>query len=100
MQTTQSAVSDLENGCVDPHLSTLQRYARAVTARLIVGIDMPHDSPWCDARFYARSRDATTVRDVRRSTSSSSNAHNWRSSAPAAPVAHLAASSTRLVGAR
>jgi predicted NBD/HSP70 family sugar kinase/transcriptional regulator with XRE-family HTH domain len=30
MGTTQSAVSDLESGRVDPRLSTLQRYARAV----------------------------------------------------------------------
>jgi predicted NBD/HSP70 family sugar kinase/DNA-binding XRE family transcriptional regulator len=34
MSTTQSAVSDIENGRVDPRLSTLQRYARAVHRRL------------------------------------------------------------------
>src|SRR6516162_4422864 len=34
MGTTQSAVSDIENGRVDPRLSTLQRYARAVERRL------------------------------------------------------------------
>jgi predicted NBD/HSP70 family sugar kinase/transcriptional regulator with XRE-family HTH domain len=34
MSTTQSAVSDIENGRVDPRLSTLQRYARAVEHRL------------------------------------------------------------------
>ena len=32
METTQSAVSDFERGSTDPHLSTLQRYARAVGA--------------------------------------------------------------------
>jgi transcriptional regulator with XRE-family HTH domain len=34
MGTTQSAVSDLENGATDPRLSTLQRYVRAVGGRL------------------------------------------------------------------
>lgn len=34
MGTTQSAVSDLERTAVDPRISTLQRYARAVEASL------------------------------------------------------------------
>ena len=34
MGTTQSAVSDIENGRVNPRLSTLQRYARAVERRI------------------------------------------------------------------
>lgn len=34
MKTTQSAVSDLENGFTDPRLSTLQRYARAVQSEI------------------------------------------------------------------
>jgi len=34
MGTTQSAVSDLERTAVDPRISTLQRYARAVDASL------------------------------------------------------------------
>ncbi|HEY6739280.1 MAG TPA: ROK family protein, partial [Actinopolymorphaceae bacterium] len=41
MRTTQSAVSDLELGRVDPRLSTLQRYARAVDSRLRVGLAGP-----------------------------------------------------------
>jgi transcriptional regulator with XRE-family HTH domain len=49
MQTTQSAVSELESGSLDPRLSTLQRYARAVTACLHLKIDMPTDSPWLPA---------------------------------------------------
>ncbi len=40
MGTTQSAVSDLEGGDTDPQLSTLQRYARAVNARLRVGFEV------------------------------------------------------------
>jgi DNA-binding XRE family transcriptional regulator len=36
MGTTQSAVSNLESGAIDPRLSTLQRYARAIGGRLVV----------------------------------------------------------------
>ena len=38
MGTTQSAISDLETGRVDPRLSTLQRYVRAVGRRVEVSI--------------------------------------------------------------
>lgn len=38
MGTTQSAVSDLENGG-DPHFSTLQRYARASGTRIRFYVD-------------------------------------------------------------
>lgn len=34
MGTTQSAISDLENGNSDPQISTIQRYARVVGSRL------------------------------------------------------------------
>ncbi|MEU8014597.1 helix-turn-helix transcriptional regulator [Micromonospora parva] len=40
MGTTQSAVSALEGGEHDPYLSTLQRYARAVRARLDVHVSI------------------------------------------------------------
>jgi transcriptional regulator with XRE-family HTH domain len=36
METTQSAVSELETGGTDPRLSTMQRYARAIGCRLEV----------------------------------------------------------------
>ncbi|MFI9391955.1 helix-turn-helix domain-containing protein [Streptomyces bauhiniae] len=36
METTQSAVSELESGGTDPRLSTMQRYARAIGCRLDV----------------------------------------------------------------
>jgi len=39
MDTTQSFVSEFENGGTDPHLSTVQRYGRAVGARLSIAID-------------------------------------------------------------
>jgi DNA-binding XRE family transcriptional regulator len=38
MGTTQSAVSDLENGRVDPRLSTLQRYARSLGAAVLIDV--------------------------------------------------------------
>lgn len=41
MGTTQSFVSDFENGKTDPHFSTLQRYARAVGAQLSVLVHAP-----------------------------------------------------------
>jgi transcriptional regulator with XRE-family HTH domain len=44
MGTTQSAVSDLEAGATDPQLSTLQRYARAVGARLDLSITAAQES--------------------------------------------------------
>ncbi len=39
MDTTQSAVSELESGRIDPRLSTLQRYARALGRELHVKVD-------------------------------------------------------------
>jgi transcriptional regulator with XRE-family HTH domain/RNase P/RNase MRP subunit p29 len=41
METTQSAVSDFEHGETDPHLSTFQRYARAVCGELILRFAQP-----------------------------------------------------------
>lgn len=56
MGTTQSAVSDLERTAVDPRISTLQRYARAVGAALKL-VAVPVDREWNgDARFVARTR--------------------------------------------
>jgi transcriptional regulator with XRE-family HTH domain len=49
MGTTQSAVSELEGGGTDPRLSTLQRYARAVGARVDVAVIQVHnDIPLTD----------------------------------------------------
>jgi transcriptional regulator with XRE-family HTH domain len=42
MDTTQSAVSDLERGATDPRLSTLQRFARAVGCRLHLDLHANH----------------------------------------------------------
>ena len=38
MQTSQSAVSDIESGRADPRLRTLQRYARAIKRRLDIAM--------------------------------------------------------------
>jgi transcriptional regulator with XRE-family HTH domain len=40
MGTTQSAISQLESGETDPRLSTLQRYARAVGARVFIHLNV------------------------------------------------------------
>jgi transcriptional regulator with XRE-family HTH domain len=64
METTQSSVSEFESGSTDPHLSTLQRYARAVTACLRIRIDMPTDSPWLPADQGAYSRNTRVTFSV------------------------------------
>jgi transcriptional regulator with XRE-family HTH domain len=94
MQTTQSAVSDLENGAVDPQLSTLQRYARAVTARLVINVDLPHDSPWCDVWFYDRPRKSTKVNSSEPAAAPRSSVENWLQATEDVPVARLDESRT------
>jgi transcriptional regulator with XRE-family HTH domain len=51
MRTTQSAVSDLENGSTDPRFSTLQRYARAIGCRLEVCVK-DYSAAWNTDRFH------------------------------------------------
>lgn len=46
MGVKPSAVAELEHGAVDPCLSTLQRYARALGGRLVTDIEMPEE-PSC-----------------------------------------------------
>jgi transcriptional regulator with XRE-family HTH domain len=94
MQTTQSAVSDLERGMSDFHLSTLQRYARAVTARVRLSVDLPHDSPWCAAWFYDRSPGATKINRDRPPAPPADYGRRWLGSTQASPVAHLNESRT------
>lgn len=38
METSQSAISELENGDSDPRISTVQRYARALGARVTFAV--------------------------------------------------------------
>ncbi len=46
MGTAQSFVSDFENGRTDPHLSTFQRYARAVEAAVLVNVSPSLPVAW------------------------------------------------------
>ena len=56
MNVRQPTVSGFENEGSDPRLSTLQRYARAVQARLRVKIEMPAECDWVSTStaVYAR----------------------------------------------
>lgn len=44
METSQSTVSEFENGGADPYFSTLQRYARAVDAEIVVRLRTPREN--------------------------------------------------------
>jgi transcriptional regulator with XRE-family HTH domain len=46
MGVSQSVVSEFENSEGDAYFSTLQRYARALGARLTCKIEMPADQTW------------------------------------------------------
>jgi transcriptional regulator with XRE-family HTH domain len=59
MSTTQSFVSEFENGGTDPHLSTLQRYGRAVAARLTVKIELPAHCDWEPRERWAQVTEQT-----------------------------------------
>ncbi|MEU8606663.1 helix-turn-helix transcriptional regulator [Actinoplanes sp. NPDC048791] len=62
MGTTQSAVSDLENGVTDARLSTIQKYARALGCRLDFRLSegpLEHFNSWQDRSFSYSS----TMRD-------------------------------------
>src|SRR4029077_8605740 len=49
MGTSQSAISEMEKGAVEPRLSTLQRYARILGMRLRLGLEA---SPYEDRTFH------------------------------------------------
>ncbi|CAM4207629.1 helix-turn-helix domain-containing protein [Kibdelosporangium persicum] len=55
MGTTQSAVSDLERTAIDPQVTTLQRYARAVGAALKLRTLVVNDEWKTAGRLRARS---------------------------------------------
>jgi transcriptional regulator with XRE-family HTH domain len=95
MQTTQSAVSDLERGATDLYISTLQRYARALTARVTLQLELPADAPWIDAKFYKRHAGAVKIVPTAQKHVVN-DPHGWRgslaaSSAASAPFAKTAA---------
>jgi transcriptional regulator with XRE-family HTH domain len=59
MGATQSFVSEFENGGTDPHLSTLQRYGRAVGARLSIRIELPGHCEWQPRERWAQYTEQT-----------------------------------------
>ncbi len=87
METTQSAVSDFERGNGDYYYSTLQRYARAVTAKVVSRVDMPHDSSWTGPA-YVRPADPFGVSPVRRVRDNEESDLDWRAQARRMQSAH------------
>ncbi len=72
MGTTQSAVSDIERTASDHRLSTLQRYARAVGARVQIRVSITSvQTGWRDeGRITVRASGSQTV---------STQKHSWES---------------------
>lgn len=58
METGQSTVSQFESGGSDPYFSTLQRYARAVDAQIVVRLRASGDSAVAADSKLARPRSA------------------------------------------
>ena len=75
MKTTQSAISELESQGEDPHLSTLQRYARAVECRLMVRIEADPMSPAVD--LISRELGSMRLRLVYQTINNSWTDSNW-----------------------
>ncbi len=69
MGVGQSTVSGFETEMSDPRLSTLQRYARAVEARLDVTIDWTADCDWADPKAQLTGYKRTIVKPVAVSSS-------------------------------
>lgn len=69
MGVGQSTVSGFETEMSDPRLSTLQRYARAVEARLDVTIDWTADCDWVDPKAQLTGYKRTIVKPVEVSSS-------------------------------
>jgi transcriptional regulator with XRE-family HTH domain len=90
MQTTQSFVSELETGNTDPHLSTLQRYARAITARIYIKVEMPADGPWLPAAHGTYTHGSLMdIRSERSITQTPDFASDWREHALKAQSARV-----------
>ncbi|MBK8729720.1 MAG: helix-turn-helix transcriptional regulator [Tetrasphaera sp.] len=69
MGVGQSTVSGFETEMSDPRLSTLQRYARAVEARLDVTIDWSADCDWVDPKAQLTGYKRMIVKPVEVSSS-------------------------------
>jgi transcriptional regulator with XRE-family HTH domain len=64
MGVGQSTVAGFETEMSDPRLSTLQRYARAVEARLDVVIDWDASCDWVDSSARQTGYRSTTIKPV------------------------------------
>ncbi|WP_212992237.1 helix-turn-helix domain-containing protein [Actinoplanes auranticolor] len=78
MGVRQPAVSEFENEANDPRLSTLQRYARAVEARLKVVVEMPAECDWISTSLMTYSPEKPTVVDAGVSVTKGNLARTWR----------------------
>ncbi len=79
MGIKQPAISEFENEASDPRLSTLQRYARAVEARIRIIMEMPADCDWVSPSISAYSPNKPALADKNPSVKRSSMARAWRS---------------------
>jgi transcriptional regulator with XRE-family HTH domain len=64
MGVGQSTVSGFENESTDPRISTLQRYARALDARVTVGLEVCNErGAWHSATFHSW-KESTLARET------------------------------------
>lgn len=82
MGVRQPTVSGFETETSDPRLSTLQRYARAVEARIRLSIEMPAACDWVSASTKAyEPRRAVAIGDMRPGVHRSEMARRWQPTA-------------------
>ena len=87
MNVKQPTVSGFENEGSDPRLSTLQRYARAVEARLRVSLQMPAECDWVSPSTKAYTRPKEVAARAVSSRRSAGLLQDWqKSDVPARPV--------------
>jgi transcriptional regulator with XRE-family HTH domain len=79
MGVQQPMVSEFENEASDPRLSTLQRYARGVEARLRLVIEMPAECDWISPSMATYSTEKPAVVEGGVSVTRGSLARRWRS---------------------
>lgn len=74
MGVRQPTVSGFETEASDPRLSTLQRYARAVDARIRLVVDMPADCDWVLQRYDG----GQVMAEAKTTVHTGALARNWR----------------------
>lgn len=85
MNVRQPTISGFETESSDPRVSTLQRYARAVGARIVARVDMPADCDWVSVGAASYRRDISGVVNAPRSKVSGSDiGRRWYASSKAA----------------